>query len=107
VLPSPRCYAANGIGTPGAGFYGHFVGVLTPEIMATSHTVEVLALAYIGGRGSLWGGLAAAFLVIPVFEFLKPLFEFRLVIYGLLLITVMIYVPEGLAGRLARLRRRA
>jgi branched-chain amino acid transport system permease protein len=97
------CFFAGLLG----GFYGHFVGVLTPEIMATSHTVEVLALAYIGGRGSLWGGLAAAFLVIPIFEFLKPLFEIRLVIYGLLLIAVMIYAPDGLAGRLARLRRRA
>jgi len=95
------CFFAGLLG----GFYAHFVGILTPEIMATSHTVEVLALAYIGGRGSLWGGLAAAFLVIPVFEFLKPLFEIRLVIYGLLLIAVMIYVPDGLAGRLARLRR--
>jgi branched-chain amino acid transport system permease protein len=94
------CFFAGLLG----GFYGHFVGVLTPEIMATSHTVEVLALAYIGGRGSLWGGLAAAFLVIPIFEFLKPLFEIRLVIYGLLLIAVMIYAPDGLAGRWARLR---
>jgi branched-chain amino acid transport system permease protein len=97
------CFFAGLLG----GFYAHFVGILTPEIMATSHTVEVLALAYIGGRGSLWGGLAAAFLVIPVFEFLKPLFEIRLVIYGLLLIAVMIYVPDGLAGRVARLRRGA
>jgi branched-chain amino acid transport system permease protein len=95
------CFFAGLLG----GFYGHFVGVLTPEIMATTHTVEVLALAYIGGRGSLWGGLAAAFLVIPIFEFLKPLFEIRLVIYGLLLIAVMIYAPDGLAGRWARLRQ--
>ena len=97
------CFFAGLLG----GFYAHFVGIITPEIMATSHTVEVLALAYIGGRGSLWGGLAAAFFVIPVLEFLRPLFEIRLVIYGLLLIAVMIYLPEGLAGSLARLRARA
>lgn len=80
------------------GFYAHFVGVLTPDVMSTSHTVEVLALSYIGGRGTLWGGLLASFIFIPLFEYLKPLMEFRLIIYGLLLILVMILFPEGLVG---------
>jgi len=80
------------------GYYAHFLGILTPDVMHTKHTVEVLALAYIGGRGSLWGGLIAALLLIPVFEYLKPLMEIRLVIYGVLLILVMILYPEGIAG---------
>jgi branched-chain amino acid transport system permease protein len=33
------------------GFYAHYYGILTPDVMATSHTVEVLAVAYIGGGG--------------------------------------------------------
>jgi branched-chain amino acid transport system permease protein len=88
------------------GFHAHFVGILTPEVMSSRHSVEVLALAYVGGRGSLWGGALAAFLIIPVFEYLQPLAELRLVIYGALLIAVMIYAPGGIAGwvreRLAR-----
>lgn len=79
-------------------FYAHFVGILTPNIMQTKQTVEVLALAYIGGRGSIWGGLLAAFLVIPIFEYLKPLLEIRLIIYGVFLILTMILYPGGLAG---------
>lgn len=79
-------------------FYAHFVGILTPDVMDSRHTVEVLALAYIGGRGSIWGGLIAALILVPLFEYLKPLMEIRLVIYGALLIVVMIYFPGGLAG---------
>lgn len=79
-------------------FYGHFIGILTPDVMHFKHTVEVLALAYIGGRSTLWGGLLAAFLVIPVFEYLKPLMEIRLIIYGFLLVLVMMFYPRGLAG---------
>ncbi|MFN0172051.1 MAG: branched-chain amino acid ABC transporter permease [Bryobacteraceae bacterium] len=94
------CFFAGLLG----GFYGHSVGILTPDIMHTSHTVEVLALAYIGGRGSIWGGLVAAFLMIPLFEYLKPLFEIRLVIYGLTLIAITILCPDGLAG-LVRMRK--
>ncbi len=93
-------------------FYAHYIGILTPNVMQTQQTVQVLALAYIGGRGSIWGGLLAAFLVIPIFESLKQLFEIRLIIYGLLLILTMIFYPAGLAGILASVmewikRRRA
>jgi len=79
-------------------FYAHFVGILTPDVMGTQHTVEVIALNVIGGRGSLWGPLLAAFLVIPSFEYIKSLMEVRLIIYGLLLVLVMVIYPAGLAG---------
>jgi branched-chain amino acid transport system permease protein len=54
----------------------------------------------VGGRGSIWGGLVTAFLVIPLFESLKSLMEVRLIIYGLLLILVMIFYPAGIVGLL-------
>jgi branched-chain amino acid transport system permease protein len=85
------------------GFYAHYFGSLTPEtVMHTSKTVEVLALAYIGGRGSMWGGMAIAFPFIFFIEFLRSnltdLPGLHLVIYGVLMILVMIYYPGGLAG---------
>lgn len=92
------------------GFYAHFVGILTPAVMHTSHTVEILAIAYVGGRGSISGGLVAAFLLIPLFEYLKPLMEIRLIIYGVSLVAVMVLYPGGiyaLAGTtIGRLRSR-
>jgi branched-chain amino acid transport system permease protein len=86
------------------GFYAHFLGILTPDVMHSRQTVEILALAYIGGRGSLWGGLMAAFIFVPLFEYLKPLMEVRLIIYGLLLILVMIWCPGGLAEIYTKLK---
>jgi branched-chain amino acid transport system permease protein len=83
------------------GFYAHFYGILTPDIMHTSKTVEVLAVAYIGGRGSLWGGAAIAFPFIIAMELVRSsltnLPGLHLVIYGILLIVVMIYYPGGFA----------
>ena len=91
------CFFAGLLG----GFYAHFVGVLTPDIMSTSHTVEVLALSYIGGRGTLWGGALASVIFIPLFEYLKPLMELRLIIYGALLTLVMILFPGGMVSPMA------
>lgn len=81
------------------GFYAHYYGILTPEIMQTSKTVEVLAVAYIGGRGSLWGGAVIAFPFIFIMEIIRSTLSnlpgLNLIIYALLLILVMIYYPGG------------
>jgi branched-chain amino acid transport system permease protein len=84
-------------------FFAHYVGVLTPQVLHTRATVEIMVISYIGGRGSLWGGLAAALIIIPTMEQLKSIqalsdiMELRLVLYGLLMILVMIYYPGGLS----------
>jgi branched-chain amino acid transport system permease protein len=83
------------------GFYAHFYGILTPDVMHTSKTVEVLAVAYIGGRGSLWGGAAVAFPFIFAMELIRSSLSnlpgLNLVLYGLMLMLVMIYYPGGFA----------
>jgi len=82
------------------GFYAHFFGILTPDLLNTKHTIEILVIAYIGGRGSIWGPLLAAFIIYPAFEYLNFLVEYKFVIYGLLLILVMIFYPNGISGLL-------
>lgn len=83
------------------GFYAHYYGILTPDLMQTSKTVEVLAVAYIGGRGSLWGGAAIAFPIVFARQLLQSSLSnlpgLSLILYGLLLILVMIYYPGGFA----------
>jgi branched-chain amino acid transport system permease protein len=92
-----QCAFAGWLG----GFYAHYYGILTPAVMATSKTVEVLAIAYIAGRGSMWGSVFVAFPFIFFMEYLRSnlteLPGLHLVIYGLLLILVMIYYPGGFA----------
>jgi len=91
------CFFAGVFG----GFYAHFYGILTPEVMHTNKVVEILAVAYIGGRGSLWGGAVVAFPFILLMEIIRStLSEYpglNLVIYAIVLIMVMIYYPGGFA----------
>jgi branched-chain amino acid transport system permease protein len=82
-------------------FYAHFIGILTPDFMHTAKTVEFLVIAYIGGRGTLWGGFAVAFPFIWFTEMLRSNFDYlpgiNLLIYGLILILIMIYYAGGMA----------
>lgn len=81
-------------------FYCRYLGILTPtpEEFGVPRTVEILTIAYVGGRGTLWGALFAAFLLIGLQEYFRSLEAWRLVIYGGLLIVVILFLPKGLAG---------
>jgi len=100
------CAFAGWLGT----FYAHYYSILTPDVMQTSRTVEVLAIAYIGGRSSLWGGAAVAFPFVLFMELLRTnlaqLPGLNLVIYGLLLIVVMLFFPGGVAELVHRIEKR-
>jgi branched-chain amino acid transport system permease protein len=89
-------------------FYAHYYGILTPEVMATSQTVQVLVAVYLGGRGSLWGPAIAAFPLVFSTEWLRSNLDtfpgLDLVIYGVALILVMVYYPGGFAGLVQTLR---
>jgi branched-chain amino acid transport system permease protein len=90
------CFLTGVVGS----FYAHYLGILspTPEEFGVPRTVEVLTIAYVGGRGTLWGSIFAAFLLIGFQEYFRELEAWRLVMYGALLILVMLFAPKGLAG---------
>ncbi len=93
------CFFAGLLGS----FYAHYLASLTPDtVMHTSKTVEVLTMVYIGGRGSMWGGMAVAFPFVFLMNYLRSNLEdlpgLHLVIFGVVMILVMIYYPGGFAA---------
>jgi branched-chain amino acid transport system permease protein len=83
------------------GFYANFFGILTPDLLHTIKTVEILVICYLGGRGSLWGGFAFAFPFYWGTEMLRSHFDYlpgiNLLVYGLFMIVVMIFYAGGMA----------
>ena len=81
-------------------FYCRYLGILTPtpDEFGVPRTVVILTIAYVGGRGTLWGSLFAAFLLIGMQEYFRSLEAWRLMIYGALLIGVILFMPKGLAS---------
>jgi branched-chain amino acid transport system permease protein len=83
------------------GFYAHYYGILMPDVMHTTKTIEVLVIVYIGGRASIWGGAFAAIPFVFSMEMIRSVFSqypgVNLIFYGLFLILIMIYYPGGIA----------
>ena len=89
---------AGGVGS----LYVSYIGVLCPGELTVSLSVSLLVMIFLGGVGSLRGVLvgAAAFTALP--EILRMAPTWRMVIYGLLLLVIVIRAPEGLEGVMRR-----
>jgi len=95
------CISCAIAGLVGA-FYIHFVGIMTPTSMNNEKTTEIMAICFIGGRGTIWGSVLSSLVMTPVLERAKNLLEWRQIIYGLLMILIMIFYPRGMAGVLEK-----
>src|ERR1700738_2500652 len=91
------------------GFYGGFVGTLTPDAFFITESFTILAMVVVGGMGTLIGPVCGAILLTVLPEPLRGLGDLRLIVYGLALTLVVLFVPGGIVGAtrlaVARVRR--
>jgi branched-chain amino acid transport system permease protein len=87
--------ASSFAGLAGA-FYAHFIGILTPDIGSVDQMGGVVAMAVIGGAESLPAAVVGAVFVEFLFEALRAYGEWRLVIFGALLLLTVRFARNGL-----------
>ncbi len=80
------------------GLFAHFLSYLNPNSFTFIKSIEVIAMVVLGGMGSISGAVLAAILLTLMPEVLRPVKDYRMVIYSLMLIVLMITRPGGLLG---------
>ena len=78
------------------GLYGHFKMTITPTGFDFTKSIEIVVMVILGGMGNTLGVVLAAILLTLLPEVLRPIAEYRMIIYSLLLIVLMIVRPQGL-----------
>jgi branched-chain amino acid transport system permease protein len=78
------------------GLYGHFKLTITPTGFDFTKSIEIVVMVILGGMGNTVGVAAAAVLLTLLPEVLRPIAEYRMILYSFLLIVLMIVRPEGL-----------
>lgn len=88
----------------GGAIYGVFLRALEPhDIFFLPLSVQIALTAIIGGRGTIWGPLAGATLLVVAREVFRGAFaEATLLIYGVLILVVVLFAPRGMVGELTR-----
>lgn len=99
------CVAAFVAGLGGL-LLGPFLTILAPSQFTLFASVDLIVMAVVGGVGTLAGPMIGALFLTYVPELLSVADHFRPVLFGLLLIVVALFAPEGILGILNRLWRR-
>jgi len=82
--------------------YAHYINFISPDSFTIAESINYLTIMIIGGIGTLGGPIIGSFLLIYIPEMLRTFSQYRLIIYGVLLIITLITMPEGIAGRLKK-----
>ena len=80
------------------GMLAHYLGYLQPLMFQMVKSTELTIIVIFGGLGSITGSVIGAILLTALPEILRDFYQWRLVIYGLAVIAIMISRPRGLMG---------
>ncbi len=93
---------AFAMGAMFAGFAGSFFatrqGFISPESFTFTESALVLAIVVLGGMGSQIGVAVAAAVMLGGFEFFREFAQFRMLVFGLAMVLIMIWRPRGLVA---------
>lgn len=80
------------------GLYAHFVTYLNPSQFGFIKSFEIVVMVVVGGMGSIIGVIVAAVILTILPEVLRTMSQYRMVLYSLLLVVIMLSRPGGLFG---------
>jgi len=91
---------AFAMGAMFGGFAGSFFatrqGFISPESFVFMESALVLAIVVLGGMGSQLGVAVAALVMIGGFEFFRQFEQFRMLVFGIAMVSIMVWRPRGL-----------
>jgi branched-chain amino acid transport system permease protein len=78
--------------------YAHSISYISPDSFTFDQSVTFLTMIMIGGLGSISGGVVGALLLGILPEYLRSFGDYQMAIYGLMIILVLIFMPQGIVG---------
>jgi branched-chain amino acid transport system permease protein len=80
----------------GGGLYAHLKSFISPSGFDFMKSIDIVVMVILGGMGNTAGVIAAAILLTILPEMLRPVAEYRMILYSLLIIVIMLTRPQGL-----------
>jgi branched-chain amino acid transport system permease protein len=96
----------------GGTFYAQYLTYIQPDfILGVSISIQTVITVIIGGVGTMWGPLLGALILGPTSEITRIFFHrfasLHLVVYGVILVVVIMFLPNGIIGALKKIQRRS
>lgn len=81
--------------------YAHYLTFISPGSFGIFYSLQVVTMVLIGGLGSLWGAAFGAIFLTVLPEALHAVKEYNVLVYGLILMAVLVFFPQGLFPAMA------
>lgn len=103
-----RAFVASAIFAAISGsLTAHYLGFISPSIAAFTHSVELATMVVLGGMASTFGAVLGAALLTVLPQLLGGLHGYEMILFGLVLMLTMIFLPKGLVPSIAlKLRKK-
>lgn len=82
----------------GGGLYAHYIKYINPIDFGFMKSIEILNMVVLGGLGSIPGTVIGAGILTAAPEILRFMANYRMLVYGIILVLLMIFRPNGLMG---------
>ncbi|MDR1863521.1 MAG: branched-chain amino acid ABC transporter permease [Treponema sp.] len=79
-------------------FYAHHISFIDPKGFSFDQSILYLGMIILGGMGSIPGSIIGALVLTIIPELMRGLMEYRLIIYGLVIVVMLIIRPSGICG---------
>jgi branched-chain amino acid transport system permease protein len=96
---------AGGFGGLSGVLWAHTAGIVSPENVVLTTSVDALLMAVLGGAGTLVGGVIGSFIVFGLREYLSTLVPWWQYVLGAVYVLTILYLPTGLMGIPERIRQ--
>ena len=77
---------------------GGYMSFIQPSMFDMMKSTELTAVVVFGGLGSMSGTILGSAAITLIMEYFRDISQYRMLIYGLLLVIIMVFRPEGLLG---------
>jgi branched-chain amino acid transport system permease protein len=78
------------------GLYAHFMRIAGPANLEVSLSFTVVIWAIFGGIVTIYGPVAAVFILFPLLEFFRFWPEYRMLMFAIVVLLILLYMPNGL-----------
>jgi branched-chain amino acid transport system permease protein len=86
------------IATLAGSLYAFFSGFISPQEAGFNHSIELVVMVVLGGMGRIYGSIIGATILTILPQFLTAFEDYETLIYGVIIILVMVFMPKGIAS---------
>jgi branched-chain amino acid transport system permease protein len=85
------------IAAMGGALYVHYLGFIAPASCGFKYSIQLVTMVVVGGMATIWGSVLGAAVLTLLPQVLTFLEDYDILVYGLILILMVLFMPEGIA----------